>query len=96
MGIIHDDFEYKIVSIFLNLLSKQNKHLSSRTLKTFIKNVACFPHKNTKIDVDLIRLNFSFQEILFLIFYISMVKMRIELTFLTLKLNENNKYEDSR
>jgi len=76
-GYANESFDY----------SKTNK-LLHRTHKQFIKNIACFPQKINKIDVGVLKVTFSTEEILHIILLVSNVKMRLELTFFAKNLYE--------
>lgn len=60
--------------------SKTNK-LLNRTHKQFMKYIASCPQKITKIDVAVLRMTFSIEEILHIILLVAGVKQRIQLNY---------------
>lgn len=73
--------------------SKTNK-LLHRTHKQFIKNIACFPQKVTKVDVGVLKVTFNPEEILHIILLVSNSKTRVELTYFAKNLYEIIKFID--
>lgn len=53
-----------------------------------MKNIACFPHKINKVDIGVLRVTFSLEEIFHIILLVSIVKMRLELTYFAKNLYE--------
>lgn len=71
-GYVNESFDY----------SKTNK-LLHRTHKQFIKNIACFPQKITKVDISVMKVTFSPEEIFQFILLVSVTKLRLQLTYFT-------------
>jgi len=70
-GYLHEDYNYSNVNKLLNV-----------SYKTFIKNVACFPHKLTSEDFRLLGFAFNNEEILHIILLVSIIKERTQMTYL--------------
>jgi hypothetical protein len=60
----------------------------------FMKNIACSPHKINQVDIGVLRVTFSAEEILHIILLVSIVKMRLQLTYFAAKLYEITKSID--
>jgi hypothetical protein len=82
-GIYNEDYDY----------SKTNKLLEI-SHKHFIKNAVCFPNKVNNDDIIILRVNFSFAEIFHLVYLVSTIKQKVQLTFLSKALNDINNVID--
>lgn len=68
-----------------NKLFKTNK-LLNRNHKQFIKNIACFPQKIKLVDIGVLKVTFSNEEIFHIILLVTIVKMRLQLTYFAEKI----------
>jgi len=77
LGYYHEDYNYSNVNKLLNV-----------SYKTFIKNVACYPHKLKPEDFNDLNLAFNNEEILHIILLVSIIKERTQMTYLANSLYE--------
>jgi hypothetical protein len=71
LGYYHEDYNYSNVNKLLNV-----------SYKTFIKNLACYPHKLKQEDFNNLNLAFNNEEIFHIILLVSIIKERTQMTYL--------------
>lgn len=79
-GIVNEDYDY----------SKTNQLLSI-PIKTFIKNIACYPNRVVRSDYIMLRKTLSNEEIIHMILHASTLKARVSLTYLSFIIYEITK-----